>query len=392
MNTIYMLLLLGLFSAAVIVSLFRGYHQKKINNKNVLFGRMVTDTIRGISIFIIMFAHVLQQLGNNFAFEFTCGGILHKVIFSWGAVGVALFFFLSGYGNAASLERLNQFMKGLDLKSLLLWLFKRLVRLYVAFIICFVGVVGVLSIFGIQHMSRFELLVEFLHLRLPDCSTWYLKIQLLLYIFIVFSFWISIIALSRSKILNSKTVKILFCGILFVLTVAYYIIAVYVMDLPDYWWKTSLSFWMGVTIYLFKGKIEKLLIESRGSVRMLAYRAMMFVLFCLSYIFVLMAHHYSILHLLAYALLAFSMCAIMDVLHLYSRYFINVGAVSLELYLIHIGCMTVIDWNIPSDLAEYSVVIKVSMFIIISIGLAFLANKMVDLITSKLFIKRMKTV
>lgn len=69
--------------------------------------KSITDSIKGISAIMILFSHINQIWGRahlNY-YDFGCG--LEKHIARWGVLGVANFFFLSGYGIFTSLKKMQ---------------------------------------------------------------------------------------------------------------------------------------------------------------------------------------------------------------------------------------------------------------------------------------------
>lgn len=142
--------------------------------------RLDTDFIRGIAILMIMLAHIAVQLGENT--KLIGGGYTYRVVSSWGGVGVAIFFFLSGYGNLFSILKL--FATEKQIKGRATWLWSRIRKLIFVFVLCFVPVC-IITEFSLPEMYDFrDYLVNLLTLRIPGTSTWYLKIQILMYILI----------------------------------------------------------------------------------------------------------------------------------------------------------------------------------------------------------------
>ena len=66
--------------------------------------KSATDSLRGFSIIMIVFAHICQY-EDSLKQILIGGGVSYKFIFSWGAIGVGLFFFLSGLGCYLSLNK-----------------------------------------------------------------------------------------------------------------------------------------------------------------------------------------------------------------------------------------------------------------------------------------------
>ena len=88
MLDIIFLFLLLIFAILIIFSVITGVKQKSIHYKNndkfFFLDKTVTDTIRGISILMIMLAHIVQQLDDRLILNFTGGKYIKLIVFSWG--------------------------------------------------------------------------------------------------------------------------------------------------------------------------------------------------------------------------------------------------------------------------------------------------------------------
>lgn len=94
------------------------FYKREAFNDNFL-SRDSTDSIKGLAILVVVLHHLVQRTDDpGWAGEFTYLGYL----------AVALFFFLSGYGLAASLQNRNDGMRG--------FLQKRLSKVYIPFLCC----------------------------------------------------------------------------------------------------------------------------------------------------------------------------------------------------------------------------------------------------------------
>lgn len=90
-----------------IISLLGGLISTNHKNQNYLFmDRELSDTLHGIAIIMIVLAHIFAQ--NDDVIKAIVGGrYILTVVGSWGAVGVAIFFFPSGYGNEISISKIS---------------------------------------------------------------------------------------------------------------------------------------------------------------------------------------------------------------------------------------------------------------------------------------------
>lgn len=144
----------------------------------------------------------------------------------WGAIGVSVFFLLSGYGNYLSAKN------GAGVK----WLCKRIAHLIVPFILSFLYV-AIVQIFIFQQQSSVEYMKDFFTLTIPHTTEWYLKVQILMYIFALLT-------------INRKWS----CTLLFVFTLSY-VCCGFVIKLPNYWWMTAMCFPLGFAFAKFKERV-----------------------------------------------------------------------------------------------------------------------------------------
>lgn len=361
-----LLLVYGIF---VIYSIINGYKIKKENylkfNDNLhleILEKPVSDTIRGIAILMIMLAHIVQQLGDRLEIPFFGGIYIKLIVFTWGGVGVGVFFLLSGFGNMASL--MKNFTK--PNFSKINWILKRLIRLGISFIFSFILVVLNTKIFGVCKYSYKDLGLQFIQLKLPDCSTWYLKIQILLYILIFISFFLA----GKIKIQEINKYYISSAIICTILVFFYAVVANFYLKLPDYWWKTCICFVVGVFLYLFKyGVLKKQ--ENKGF--KISLIVITFLLFSLSYIYTL-KKPLSFLNIVSFSVISFAIIYFFDSFNVRSNILSKIGNISLELYLMHIGFMSIIETDCFSFMKECAVPFNIVLFISLSFIFAFGTN------------------
>ena len=371
LNIIFLLLLL-VFVALIIFSVITGVKQKYINYNNndkfFFLDKTVTDTIRGISILMIMLAHIVQQLDDRLVLNFTGGKYIKLIVFSWGGVGVGIFFLLSGYGNLVSIGKV------INNKSLRInWILKRIIRLIVSFLFSFLFVVFITKLLGVCHYDCQGLCLHFIQLKLPDCSTWYLKIQILLYFLLFLSFIIT--GLIKNK--NNVIIALLF---LTVFVLCYDLIAFYCLKLPDYWWKTSFCFVFGTLLYYIKSKVEKKLQN-----RIYNWICFFVVLLIFSFSYILSIRNTaSLVSLFLFAMISASICYMLNIFNVSNKFLSRIGHISLELYLIHIGLMNVIETKIFSFSNNWTLSFNVVFFILISIPLSYLTNTLSSKIVSRI--------
>ena len=281
---------------------------------------------------------------------------------------------LSGFGNMASLLRISQNTGKIKLD----WFLKRLVRLLVSFIFSFAFVVVLTKLFDVCKFDYKSLGFHFIQLKLPDCSTWYLKIQILLYVLIFASYLLSNLVHFKNQ--KSNIVLTLFFLAIFVF--CYDVIAYHFMKLPDYWWKTSFCFVIGALVYYKKSIFE---MKCKKFFKCMLFFFVMLLFFC-SYILSLTTS-FSLLTLLLFSGISFGFCYLLDLFNVTSNILTKIGSISLELYLIHIGLMNIIETEVFSFLGDRMLSINVLVFILLSIGFAVMTNFLSGKVVSRIEFK-----
>lgn len=290
----------------VIYSVGRTLFFRSVNQSYGFMTVESTGALRGLAIIMIVFSHICQyEVDFN---EIILGGhFTTTIIFSWGAIGVAIFFILSGYGCFLSINK-N--------KNNVLWTLKHITKMLFHFVIAYAIVIGILCLIFRENIKIRDIFFYLLSLRMPGSTTWYFKIQML--------FYILLFGVVKT---NKRYAHI----IIMIISLMYAIITNFGFGMADYWWKTSLCFAAGCWIAKYKDKIEKY--TSRNLCKLL-------IVACgiLCYIAILKDGHYRIyIQLVAYILVAFSIVMIWDWFGKSNRFFKLVGICSLDIYLIHIG-------------------------------------------------------
>ena len=170
-------IILGCIILLIIISMFLA----RRNIDESLLSVRSTDSLKGISIIMIVLAHICQ-FNQLLKYSLIGGEHTYKFVFSWGAIGVSLFFFLSGYGCYSSV---------IKKKRLINWLTNHILKMLLHFAVAFILVVSIsILLFG-RTTTTSEIFTCFFEARMPGSTTWYLKIQILFYIFITISMIIS---------------------------------------------------------------------------------------------------------------------------------------------------------------------------------------------------------
>ncbi len=274
--------------------------KKKAYNDDSL-SRTTTDSLKGLAILVVVLHHLVQRMDDpGWAGEFTYLGYL----------AVALFFFLSGYGLAASLQSRNDGLTG--------FLLKRLSKVYIPFLCC--NALFLLTdffIFDNPH-DLGSTLLYLAGIKLLDDTLWFavaiLGCYLIFYIlFKCFSrkvaFWLLAAASAVCFVLLNRA------------------------GVGVWWYNTLFCFPMGVFVALYYQKIV-------GTIRLFYPWVTCFFLvsFGLTY---MLAHHADLQNgrnLVDTASSVFFVAAIlclMQKLRIGSKPLAFIGGISFEIYLLH---------------------------------------------------------
>ena len=318
--------LIGLLAIIVLVSVIKNIVSKNGSNTGIIFlDKDSTNALKGFAIIMIALAHICQY-EKSLKEILIGGGITYTVLFSWGAIGVSLFFLLSGYGCYLSISKAEKYGK---------WLAKHIVKMLIHFVIVFIPIICILQFVFHFDIQPLDCLITFITLRLPGSTVWYFKIQILFYIILTVS-----MRISKEKA----------CLLVCAFSLCYGLIADFIIELPDYWWKTSLCFMAGCLIAKYKVHIENLL---RGNIKSIG----LLLVGCFSYIVILKDSHYIFpVQTIAYMLLAFSITMVWDWFVKGNCVLEKPGKYSLDIYLVHIGLVEGVF------LTAFSINVKVIIF------------------------------
>lgn len=170
-----------------------------------------------------------------------------------------------------------------------------------------------MTIFRTQ-LSIYLYVRDFFTLTIPDTAEWYLKVQMLMYIFVLLAF-----------LINAKKSSVL----LFIFTLAY-VCCGFILKLPDYWWMTAMCFPLGFAFADYKEQVISL-----SSFRNFRYAA---GAVCAVALFwrIKGGGHPAVLVLYHLAIAAFVM-SFLSKFRFYSKGLALLGKHSIMIYLIHIG-------------------------------------------------------
>lgn len=262
-----------------------------------------TEMIRGIAAIAIVFSHIASYSKGA-----APSGLLRAYIIfltSLGGIGVDLFFFFSGYGNYFSVFR--------NKDHRFKWLWKRCATLLIVYIVCLVLVLAVLFAGGYR-TSAINIFNEIIHLTIPYSSVWYVKIQLLVYVFLVVA---SFMKDRRGQFIIVTLLCFLSSAILFYI------------GFEDKWWKSTLCFAVGVFVGAYRSEIEKYIVQHKKALLTVSVLGTPFV-----YYGAIFVHAYPI-KTIGHIILCIFIIAIAQLIQMDSSFYYKLGSYSLALYLIH---------------------------------------------------------
>lgn len=263
-----------------------------------------TGALRGISIIAITFAHICQA-EPQLVGSLVGGKYTYTIMFTWGGIGVAIFFLLSGYGCFLSINKTD---------SNLQWAIKHIIKMILYFIICFIIVILVRTLALGETISLTECAECFFTLKLPGTSSWYFKIQILFYILLAIS----------------NRIKANQCYVISVLVLLYAAVTS-LGGLPDYWWKTSMCFVSGCLIAKYRDVVSQYASKIYVNVGLL-------FLGLASFIYTRIDFHYIFIpQLIAYVFISVCIVIIWNNIDGKNKVLDLVGKASLAMYLIHTG-------------------------------------------------------
>ena len=292
------------FFLSVALLFSRGFFRNLNDCKTtgVLFPKSRTDAIRGVAAIGIVFSHIAAYSKATASI----GILRYYNIFctTLGGVGVNLFFFISGFGNYYSISRTNSRGK---------WLLKRCLSLLIVYLVCHIFVLGILYVGGYRTTVH-SIFNNLIHLTIDYSSVWYVKIQLLLYLFLVLA-----------SLMQKKSYKLIVLTALCI--AASY--CLYRLGYEDKWWKSTSCFAVGAAAAAYKDELMFLLTDKRKQLCIACV-----VLFPIAYIAGVLINMFPIMVVGNVVLCAVMMC-LFETAQFESRFYARAGFYSLELYLIH---------------------------------------------------------
>ena len=288
-----------------------------------------SDSLKGLSILIIIFHHIVDMYIN--------ANILIKYVLGIAApIAVAFFLLMSGYGVFLSLKKNNESVSNKILKLCL--------RLYMTFFICYtiyLLFIYILDINVLCNQGILKTLWYYISMTIQPHSMWYLKIQLLAYLSLF-------IALKYVP----KHINI-FLWILWLFEVVFAVIK----GTQGCWYASSLAFPLGVFVASNYSKVSNFV--EKNKFKIIISSILLFIL--------LLLLHWKYKIILLSLLGCIIILSISTIIKLENQVLISIGKLSLELYILHLVIMNLIKYSFLNTLFSPSVgviIILISTYIL----------------------------
>ena len=322
---------------------------KQSTPKGSFLGKGHTTIVRALMAIAIVMSHIAAQ--TDVLSMSPNGRMFSKFFGGGGALGVALFFFLSGYGNHFSIEKVDH-----SFSAYVRWVLMRFVKIIIVFILSFVFDTIVLTVKNQSWPTN--ILKDIVTLSMPGTTTWYLKIQLLYYVILAVAAWF----LKERK--RPYLFALIFASI--VVSAPFYL-------LNSNWWNgyTGLCFVTGVIIGIYNEKLC-LFVENRKYVfSILALFGSAF-----SYLITIYGWGGYFTQIIVYPIICILLMPFTYGIRRNLQVWKCIGTASLPIYLIHIGLIRVFFADrVFSDLAF-------SIFILITLAGSFVVHYLSNRINS----------
>lgn len=313
--------------------------------KNTLekLDKKTTNCLRAFLIIGVMLHHYSGKVNSIILYPFLIAGY----------VCVAIFLFLSGYGNYKS------YIKKTITFS---WIIKRFEKLLFPYFIVLV----LNFIFLIANGENIDFWYCIFNLTIPGQVLWYLKVQIILYI-------IFAIVFSIGKLSNENKCRI----INFLLAI--YIVAAIFFDLRPYWYMTVIFFGFGINFAVYENRYFELIRKSR------LYWNIVLGIICLALFTIQFFYGNAGIGRIMDVLYEFFVLTFVIILamqlNIQCRLLERVGIISFEIYLSHILVLNVFD------LLQYDFnkVYTAVLWFVLSIALGWGINKINEMICIKYF-------
>lgn len=334
----------GIIPIIILIGVKKVKKSKNLNDN--YFNQTQTSILKGISILLIVVHHLTIRLINpNFM----------KPFLNVGFLGVAIFFFISGYGLISSYlkdeNHLNNFFS------------KRVARVYIPFMVTniFIGITSILIFDESYSITEIFLTSIFLKNITSGQVFWYINATILFYIV----FYLTL------KFLKTTTKAII---IMFIYSIIY-IFVCRIQEMGIYWYNTALAFPFGVLVAYKKEKILYII---------KTYYNKLFIIFLIGFVIIFLisfeeSKNKFIFDTISSILFIFLVMLLNYKLNIKSKLLDFIGSISFEIYLVH---QFIIDifygrYHTKQSLSFY-------VLVLIIIGVSFLLNKVSKVICEKI--------
>lgn len=286
-----------------------------------------TYTLRGICMLMIIIHHVLKLMPS-----------CPMVIWRWGDLGTAVFFFISGWGLYCSMEKREK----IDYNYLL----QNLKKLFIPFFIVWILVQLIFQMIHPDY-SCLKILYDGITLSFPSfdlTNLWFFKVIFLAYIISIQTFIFIENRLWRLSIIS------FFCCV-------YILLAWKILQLPRYYWCSILCFPIGMWLSAYKTELCGIM---KYKMIIALYSLIIYLMF-LFYDFLPMPA--SIKYEVAYCIL---MVSIVSIVNVQSKFLYFIGKNSLLFYLIHIAVLllfTDLGFLTQSYILNLCIVFLITLFL-----------------------------
>ncbi|MCD7824182.1 MAG: acyltransferase [Oscillospiraceae bacterium] len=304
--------------------------------------RQSTSVFQGICALLI----VLHHIGNNLS-------VYHYFISAFGYLSCGVFFLISGYGNELSLKRNGRSTK---------WLGRKLSKLYIPFLVCYVLYFLSLVIFDSDSIPKFgDIIVDLLTMSNPGLVNWFPKV-----IFICF-----VIHWLLNRFIEKNTV------IYYVLAFSAALVCIgafYALDKSVWYYNSVLCYPIGMLLPQVKDKIKYG--YGKCAVALLAFGGV----FLFASGFIQTAQSYrAFFMIIACALFAIFCYLITGCRKFHSRLLEWLGHNSFEVFLFQ-----TIFLNLFTPVIEYSSLLYAGLVLACTFALVFVYRKLYDLLSLKI--------
>ena len=364
MNFYLILVLLFVFIFiffSLFYNLFRSLFQKNdggfdVSDFNFTFEK--TNIIRGLAIYGIFISHIATHYTLYLSPNFIEKYVIYITVLL-GDLGVAIFFFLSGYGNYISIDSR---LKENSYKSINFWIVDRLKKMLLTFFVCYFIDLAVNVLLFKNILSIKDILIDLVTLSVPNVTTWYFKIQLLLYIIT----YLGVILLKSNKHLISFVF-----GFSLV-----YIIVMYKFKFGAFWWQNTMAYCIGMIFVRYKNQFSVLI--NKYGCKLVSIMSIVFSGIFFLFAEVIFSNNFIFRIIFMSLMILFLGISLLQI-NYKNSFWINIiswaGKASLSIYLIHAGIVEVCFVN------KIVTIKNTVVFLALTIILSYLENKISKFIT-----------